>query len=72
MYETLRATTAPEIKFKLTSIVSWPNESNGNSLAAVGSFTIGGISREETLKVLAKVTDNNLISFNGTIKTKND
>ena len=66
MYETLKATTAPDIKFKLIRIV----ENNSNSLTAVGSFTIGGVSRDETLKVLAKVADNNLVSFTGSIKIK--
>jgi polyisoprenoid-binding protein YceI len=70
IYETLKVTTAPDIKFKLTRIVSMPTENNGNSLTAIGSFTIAGISREETLKVLAKVADNNLISFTGSIKIK--
>ncbi len=70
IYESLKIKTCPDITFKLKHIISYPDASNGNLLSALGTFTIGGVSREETLKVLTKVTDNSSVSFSGDIKIK--
>lgn len=70
IYESLKAKSFADISFKLSRIVALPTGSNDISLTAVGIITIAGVSREETLKVQAKVMENRLVSFSGSLKIK--
>jgi polyisoprenoid-binding protein YceI len=70
MHETLKMKTNPDITFNLTRISAYPSESNGNMLNAVGTLTIGGVSREENLNVAVKILEDNSLSFKGSKKIK--
>ena len=70
IYESLKVDKHPNITFDLIRITALPSEANGNMMNAMGTLTIGGFSREETLNVHVKVVDNNSINFSGSKKIK--
>jgi polyisoprenoid-binding protein YceI len=70
IYEALKIEKHPNITFDLIRITAMPTEANGNMMNALGTLTIGGYSKEETLNVLVKVTDSNTINFSGSKKIK--
>jgi polyisoprenoid-binding protein YceI len=65
MQEALNVLVYPKIKYELKKVTALPSEKNDHTLSAIGTLTIAGVSREESLLVRTKTDANGAITFAG-------
>jgi hypothetical protein len=64
-HEALRTAEYPNIIINFKTLTALPSEQNGSILTAMASLNIGGVSKDQSLNIKTKISNDGSITFQG-------